>query len=105
MNGPLRFRSPDLVRTILTTVYDDDDDPIANWTDLVDAFTTPKTDAKTVDGTLRDLVRYGALERIGHYTRRQDTRGVRPTYLGRQWLHTLDEEDSPTHNPTERPNS
>lgn len=81
MIGALRYRSRDLVEAILSTVYADDDP--TSWPDLVEAFTSPKHDRKTVDGTLRDLCRYGALERVGHYTSGDDTRAVRATVLGR----------------------
>ena len=97
MIGALRYRSGDLVLAILATIYeqtDDGKDVPSQWTDIVEAFTSKTHDRKTVDGTLRDLVRYGALERTGHYTARADTRTVRPTTLGKLWI---EREQMPAH--------
>lgn len=82
----LYARSADLVAAILDAVYDDPE-PIP-WPDLVHAFTTERTPAKTVENTLYDLAAFGALHRTGKPAdrRRPDTRAVRQTDLGRAWL-------------------
>lgn len=82
----LRFRSPDRVVAILGHVYDAGE-PVT-WLDLLDRFSTSEAEWKTVEGTVYDLVTFGALHRIGKpgAGRAPDTRALKPTPLGRAWL-------------------
>jgi hypothetical protein len=57
------------------------------WGELVEQFSGEKHTYKTVENRINELVRFGALHRVGQYkSRRVDTRALRPTPLGRAWL-------------------
>lgn len=82
---PILFRKPELVLGLLHYVYDEEE-PIP-WVELVSIFSDP-TPWKTVEATIYDLVKFGALHRIGKPGNRHaaDTRALKPTALGRAWL-------------------
>lgn len=82
----LRFRSPELVVAIVGYVYDADG-PVP-WNELLEVFTENGRPWKTIEGTLYDLVSFGALTRIGKPAQRSkpDSRALKPTTLGRAWL-------------------
>jgi hypothetical protein len=81
----LRFRSPTLVLELLGYVYDADE-PIP-WNELLGVFGLEQDrPVKTVENALYDLVAFGALHRVGKVSRREDTRALKPTPLGRAWL-------------------
>jgi hypothetical protein len=86
MTTDLRFRSPALVLALLGLITDDDD-PVP-WNALIEHFSSgSKYTAKTIENTLGDLAKFGAIQRIGQYApRRGDTRAVRMTPLGLAWL-------------------
>ena len=81
----LRYRSPGLILALLGMIYDEPN-PI-RWPDLVAEFATTTTPTKTIENTLHDLAKYGAIHKSGRYTARNDTRTVTGTTLGQAWLN------------------
>ncbi len=82
---PLRFRSPELVTAIIGAL-EDAGEPVP-WTAMIATFTGPRHTAKTIENTLNDLAKFGAVQRIGVYRDRwNDTRAVRATALGSAWF-------------------
>lgn len=82
---PLQHRAPALILALLGTIYDDPD-PIP-WNSLVEHFASQSDyTSKTIENTLADLAAFGAIQRIGQYTPKHDTRAVRATTLGQAWL-------------------
>lgn len=72
---------------ILDHVYESDE-PVP-WRELLNEHSTSgRWSWRTVEGTVYDLVAFGALHRIGRPGTRTtpDTRALRPTPLGRAWL-------------------
>lgn len=85
MTTDLRFRSAALVLALLGMITDDDEP--TPWNALIDHMTSgSKYSAKTIENTLADLAQFGAVQRIGTYQPRRDTRSVRMTPLGLAWL-------------------
>lgn len=80
----LRWRSPALVLALCGMIADDDG-PVP-WNALVDNMSAGRYAAKTIENTLADLAQFGAIQRIGTYKPRDDTRAVRMTPLGLAWL-------------------
>lgn len=80
----LRWRSPTLVLALLGTIADDDG-PVP-WDALIHHMTSGRYQAKTIENTLADLAKFGAIQRLGTYAPRRDTRAVRMTPLGLAWL-------------------
>lgn len=83
---PLDYRHPALIFAILGHVYDSDE-PVP-WHEIVDHHADDAHTWRTIEGTLYDLVAFGALHRIGKPGHRHapDTRALKPTPLGRAWL-------------------
>lgn len=81
----LRFRDRTLVLSILDYVYEADE-PIP-WNELLEVFGLEQDrPVKTVEGTLYELVAFGAMHRVGKVTRAKDTRALKPTALGKAWI-------------------
>lgn len=84
---PLAFRDRRLVLGIIGVIYEADR-PVP-WSEILDTFTTDKRPYRTVEATLYDLIAYGAIHRVGQPSRKRgapDTRGLKPTPLGRAWV-------------------
>lgn len=99
---PLRYRSPTLVLAVLGHIYDSDE-PVP-WTEIVEHHTDDAHTWRTVEGTLYDLVAFGAIHRIGKpgAGRNPDTRALKPTPLGRAWLYQ-EIQPLPGHHDPEQP--
>lgn len=84
---PVTHRDPLLITSILSDLRDAEQPP--RWATVVDEYTTTDTAWKTVEGTLYDLISFGAIHRIGKPAasrRRLDTRALKLTPLGALWL-------------------
>lgn len=84
--GPLRYRSPELIGSILGQIYDAGE-PVP-WLRLVDTLTDGPWPWKTVENVIYDLIAFGAVHVVGRAgdTRTPDRRALKPTALGRAWL-------------------
>lgn len=91
MRDRLRYRSPELVAAILDAFHAEQEistgDPVP-WREVIAAFESEKHTAKTVEETVRDLVSFGALHRVGQPATRDrlDSRALFLTTLGAAWL-------------------
>jgi len=93
MTDRLRYRSAELVLTLLGLIYDDDDpdeDTGIPWNDVLEPFAAAgqKWSRRTIEATIYDLQAFGALHRSGRPPtgKMTDTRALHPTPLGRAWL-------------------
>lgn len=89
-HDPITYRNPDVVAAILNFLIECADiDHKPSWTEMIDTFTTEHVAHKTVENTLYDLARFGAIQRVGHppkHRNGKDTRAVCITTLGQHWL-------------------
>lgn len=88
MPDRLRYRSPELVAAILDAFHDENTTEPIGWREVIAAFESDQHSAKTVEETVRDLVSFGALHRIGQPATRDrlDSRALVLTPLGAAWL-------------------
>lgn len=84
----LTFRDRDLVLALFDYIADIEEGQPATWVELITVFGTEgDRPPKTVENALYELIRFGALHRIGRpgTRRRRDTRALVATPLGKAW--------------------